>query len=296
MSWLDGLRRELDGVGIRGRARRRILSELADHLACEPNSEGRLGSPAQVAARFAAELGVVRTRRSAYASFAALALTGASLLAANKAMSAAGGWPRLSGSAVASFVPAAGLIVFFLPQVAFVAGVLGLARALRIRRLSVTPAAELRLVQRRMAVAVFAGAGSTVAFGVQAVALNASAESGFSTWWVVFALATASASFVALAGAAASLRHANVVTPAGGSPARGLAADVPVPLQPFVRWIAARPTLLAAAIGVPAVALMLVGATVVEDSWTEGALRAVLEGIVFLGCFAALGRRLGLRR
>ncbi len=226
----------------------------------------------------------------------ALALTGTCFLAANKAISAAGGWPLLSGGAVASAVPAAGLVVFFLPQLAFVAGVLGLARALRIRRLRVAPAAELRLVQRRMAVAVAAGAGSTVAFGAQAVALDASAASGFSTWWVVFALAAASASLVALAAAATSLRTAHAVTPGGGPPARGLAGDVPPLLEPLVGWIAARPALLAAVVGVPAVIVMFAGATIVENSWIEGTVRAVLEGVVFVGCFVAFGRVLGLRR
>jgi hypothetical protein len=193
-------------------------------------------------------------------------------------------------------VPATGLVLFVLPQVAFVAGVLGLARALSIRRLDTVVPAELRLVQRRMSVALAAAAISTVAFAGHTVALNAAAASGLSAWWLAFCLATASVSFAVLVAAGASLRLARVVTPLGGSPARGLAADVPLPFRPPVAWVAARPGLLAACVGVPAVALMLFGSTVAESSWIEGSFRAVLEAIVFVACFAALGRRLGLRR
>ncbi len=68
------LGRELSAVGITGRARRRILDEFADHLACDPSAQ--LGEPAALARQFADEVGSARARRAAVVSFGALALAG----------------------------------------------------------------------------------------------------------------------------------------------------------------------------------------------------------------------------
>ena len=57
MRWLDQLDRELRKAGIPASRRRRIIAEFADHLASEPGSEDRLGSPAALARQFADELG-----------------------------------------------------------------------------------------------------------------------------------------------------------------------------------------------------------------------------------------------
>jgi len=62
MSFLSDLRRELAARGIRGRLADRIVAEFADHLACDPDAN--LGTPEEIAERFAAELPVARTRRS----------------------------------------------------------------------------------------------------------------------------------------------------------------------------------------------------------------------------------------
>ena len=68
MTWLDELDDGLGLAGVRGGIRRRILAELADHIASDPESEARLGSAHEVAQRFAVELGAVRTRHAAYAT------------------------------------------------------------------------------------------------------------------------------------------------------------------------------------------------------------------------------------
>src|SRR3954468_1002587 len=69
---IEELSRELRRVGIRGRRRRRILTEFADHLACDPDAA--LGDPRQLAAQFADELAGDAARRTALGTFAALAV------------------------------------------------------------------------------------------------------------------------------------------------------------------------------------------------------------------------------
>ena len=96
--------------GIRGATRRRIELELADHLACDPSSEARLGSPREVAERFAAELRTTRTRRAAWRSFFALALTAALLMVHARALSPLGSWSAVAGTN-ATFVSLGGLLI-----------------------------------------------------------------------------------------------------------------------------------------------------------------------------------------
>ena len=57
MTWLDQLDLELRNARIPASRRRRIIAEFAEHLASEPGSEDRLGSPAALARQFADELG-----------------------------------------------------------------------------------------------------------------------------------------------------------------------------------------------------------------------------------------------
>lgn len=195
MSFLPELRSELRRNGIRGRLADRIVAELADHLACDP--EARLGAPAEIAERFAAELRVARTRRASLGTFAALALCALPLLVVGASRSASSS----HGDALA------GLGVFAFAQIAFVAGTLALVRGLRGRT-----AGDLRLAQRRALVGLAAGAGVCACLAVQTTPL------------VLLPLP-------ALLVAVAASRRAAVVTPAG--PAAGLRADVPVPLWLF---------------------------------------------------------------
>jgi hypothetical protein len=108
---------------------------------------------------------------------------------------------------------------------------------------------------------------------VQAVAL----QPLLPRWWFALALATATVPTIGLVGAASRLRLAAGVTPAVVPEAR-----------PF-------PRMLVFAIGAGAVLLMLVGSTVAEHSWIEGAWRGGIEAVAFTGCFLALGRFLGIR-
>jgi hypothetical protein len=242
---VKGLRDELARVGIRGRLARRIELELEDHLRCDP--QAALGTPAEIAERFAAELRVVRTRRASLVTFGALALCALVLVAV------AGAQPVGAGN------PAAGLAILVCAQVALVAGSLALLRALRAR----VPA-DLRLAQRRSAIALAAGAGVCAAAALDSP----------STWLLVCALAP----LPALTVASASTRRAIVVT--GDTPA------AKPELPPFAL----------ALLGAIAVVGVVAQGTLFEHSLVEGLMRAALEAAGLVAAVALLGRPLGLRR
>jgi hypothetical protein len=194
VSFLAELRSALATNRIRGALADRIVAELADHLACDPDA--RLGSPTEIAERFAAELRVVRTRRATLVTFAALAVCAIEVIVVGSARAGQAG-----GS------PLAGLGIFAFGQIAFVAGMLALIRTVRGGTTG-----DLRLAQRRALIAVIAGAATCACVAVQTTP---------------FALLPLIALLPALR---ASLRAA-AVTPA--APAPGLRADVPVPLPIF---------------------------------------------------------------
>jgi hypothetical protein len=263
MSYLGDLRAQLALRGIRGSLADRIVTELADHLACDP--EAKLGDPALVATRFAEELGVARTRRATYASFGGLAIAALMLAISTRALSPAGGFPDLPGMR-GYVVSLAGLAIALGAQVAFVAGVLGVSLA--VRRSGAT-----RVAQRRMGVAL--GACSLVVVGQLVDAF--SLRPYLSTWWFLLALAASATSAAALAACAGSVRAASNLTVAE----RGF--------RPL-------PGALLVGVGAAAVGAMCVGSAVVERSWAEGLSRGAIEAAAIGGCYAVLGRRLGLRR
>lgn len=270
MTYLDDVRAELARVGIRGALAARIVDELADHLACDPAAE--LGAPALVAARFADELGLARTRRSALATFGALALAALLLLAAT---ASTGVYPTRPAHGPA--VALAGLAIVAFGQIAFVAGMLALARG--VRR-SLSPA-DRRLVQRRAAVALGAGVLTCSGVIVQAALLRP-----MPSWWIGLAALAGAVPLPLLAAAARGVARAARLTPGGGR-AVGLSADLPGPLR-------AHPRRLLAALGAVAVALVVVQGSALERSASEGPARGLLElGGLALGA-AVLGRPLGL--
>jgi hypothetical protein len=270
MTFLDELRRELHARGIRGRLAARIEAELADHLACDPDA--RLGEPAEIAERFSVELRTVLTRRASIRAFAALAFCALLLFAASAGIVGAGGYPASTGG----LVPLSGLAMIACAQIAFVAGVLALVRALRAG----SPG-DLRLAQRRTLVAVDAGLGLAAALAVHAAAVRP-----MPLWWHAVTLTLAAAMVPGLLVAAAGTRRAAVLTPGGD--AAGLGGDLPAPLR-------GRPGLVLAALGAAAVAVATLQGTIFEGSPTEGLVRGGLEAAGLLAGVALLGRLLGLR-
>jgi hypothetical protein len=133
---------------------------------------------------------------------------------------------------------------------------------------------ELRLIQRRLGVALAAGGVVLVGETVQAAAL----QPLLPTWWFALAIPAVLVPGLALGGAAHGLRDAVALTPSVEPAPRGF------------------PMSLVLAIGAGAVCLIAVGSTITEHSLAEGVTRGVLEAVAFAACFAVLGRRLGIRR
>jgi hypothetical protein len=276
---IEELRRELGAVGIRGRLRRRILTEAEDHIRSDPDAAGRFGSPREVANAFAAELGARASRRAAVSAFLALGVAGAVYAVSFVGASFAGRppldtWPLL---AVLVFP-----VIIVAPQVSFVAGVLALARSLR-RREPVLPTAELKVINRRSAVALVGGLATMGGFALFAFALR----SELAAWWLL-------ATFVGTAAASALLLLALV--PAAGAvrlhpQVAGQAGDVFDDLG-FGRtdpWRFARRTALGAGLAVWL-------AAAVQGDLLDGAIQGTAEALACLAGFAAFGRFLGLRR
>lgn len=182
------LERELRAAGVPRSRRLRILAELGDHLACDPDA--RLGDPRALARQFADELGTAYARRAGFASFVALVPFG------------------LAFGVLSAFERTANVPVVLGTQLAFVGGTLAVLRAWRIRRLAVVPAAQAAVLRRRAGLAL-AGAAITVG-GLIPTSIP------------VAAIGCASVVACALA-----LGHAARLKPVGSAPAAGtLATDL----------------------------------------------------------------------
>jgi hypothetical protein len=274
---LDELHLELGRVGIRGRQRARILAEAAGHL--EEGDPARFGSAELVAQRFADELATVQSRRVAFRGFGALAAAGLVFAAGWLLVPVAGGWPAIDSARVLPLAIAAGLGMVVCSQVSFAAGLLALLRAVRLRDTGAAPAAEVALLLRRTCTALVSGA-----LAVLSLALFAVQSSGELASWYVLTVAPAAAlatvPLVALAGSAARTARLRSSVP-------GRAGDVfdDLPLElPHRPWALC----VVFAVGVAAAALVAGGVD-------EGPRNAVVEFVLVVGSFAALGRQLGLR-
>ena len=276
MTYLDQLARELSRVGIRRRARARILAEAADHLA--EGGEEQFGDPGELAQLFADELATQATTRAAFTAFAALAVAGAAFAVGWLALIAGGSADITS----AAFLPAGLIAAFALiacPQISFAAGILALLRARRLRGQRAAPAAELALVARRTNTALAFGAATTTAFAVFALDYHAA----FSSSQVLAAVVGGIALTAPLAAAAIASRNAARVHSTVPGEAGDMFDDLPVEL-PHRPWL-----LCFALAGILGAVLLLAGGL------GEGPRNAVVESLLVLGCFAGFGRRLGLR-
>lgn len=274
--YLGRLWKELDAVGIRGRRRQRILLETSDHLA--EGDEAEFGDPRELAQLFADELATQATTRAAFGAFAALGLAAAGFAA---------GWILLvlhanADITSASFLPAGLVAAFALiacPQISFAAGLLAVARAMRLRKLRAAPAAELALLARRTNAALAFGAATLAAFAVYAVDYHAA----FAHRRVVEGAIGALVLLVPLVAAAVASRTAGAVRSSVPGPAGDMFDDLPLslPRRPWPACLTLAGTL----------ALVLLAAGGLD----EGPRNAVGELLLVVGSFAALGRRLGLR-
>lgn len=273
---IEDLRRELAAAGVRGRWQRRALEEARDHLA---ESERAFGDPRALASDIASVVGTSRTLRAAWAAFAALALTGVAYLAAWYLV-AGNGQPDIASGRSAGLGIAVTLALFFVPQVTFVAGVLMLWRALRLP--TPAPAAELRVVRRRAAVAL---AGGAITAGC----------------WVLyvqqFSVPHEPAVVVLAALALAALTAAAWLVVGAASPRvkpEGIAGDVFDDLG--------LPALRAHQFALAAGFAVAVGTAAVAVGWRaegtviDGLVRGLPEATAVLIAYVTLGRVLSLRR
>lgn len=281
--YLGELAAELAAVGIRGSRRRRIVAETADHLA-ESGDPHRFGEPRLIAARFADELATTGARRAALFSFFALVPAGiayAVLLGLNRP------GPDITSAKVLPLGLLAALVIALAPQISLAAGVLAVALAWRLRVAPVAPAAALRLLHRRAAVALGAGAATLAGVAVYAVEYSR----GLPGWWTTLAFASTAAAIAPVAAATAALgRTARLRAQAAGP-----AGDVFDDLAPLVDRIPlrlrGRPWRFCLIFAAAVAAVALAG-----GGLDEGPRNAVAEFVAVCAGFAVLGRFLGLRR
>ena len=115
------------------------------------------------------------------------------------------------------------LAIFFLPQIAFVAGVLALLRTLRLRRLPIVADAELRVARRRTAVALGAGALTIAWLAVYAFEFGPELGPG----WVTTAYALAASLILPLGAAALATGRSAAATPIASWRAANRSGQVP---------------------------------------------------------------------
>ena len=275
------LGRELSAAGITGRARRRILDEFADHLACDPSAQ--LGEPAALARQFADEVGSARARRAAVISFGALALAG-SLFGLALVTSDSVFGPTPKGGPVIGEIATAVAILF--SQVSFVAGTLAALRWVQRRGTGVLPAAEAKVIVRRAAVGVICGIVTMVSMGTVAIAYHRFQPSAWATFAIVAASVGAAALLASLPALWAAARLRPVAEGGPGDIFDDLAGVVPHPL-------AGRPWLLAVVVSA-AVAVVITLVAVPAQDAIDGAMRGVVDAVLCMLGFATLGRYLGL--
>lgn len=296
---LEQLTVALDDCGVRGAGHRRVLAEARDHLAeavarvSEEEAVHAFGSPRELAELVAAELATAATRSAALAAFAVLGVAGAAYAVLFLTLPLAG-LPDIFGGRV----PGLGVVLFsgvvFAPQIAFVSGCLALIRVVRLRHRGALGSSELRLQRRRAGVALAAGFGTFASLGLAALDYR----NELAAWWVVgslaastvFALSFSAVAVVVVRSARPRTRTAQTTEDVFDdlAPLFGLPAlrRLELPGHP---WRFAGLVALAAAMPV------VLGGVVDGDPY-DGLLRAASEMVAVLGCFALLGRLLGLRR
>jgi hypothetical protein len=275
--FIQRLDHELANRGVRRTMRRRIALEYADHLACDPDAESRIGDPQHLAGEFAAELAVDDARRVARNAFAALALTALALVVGQLTISAAGGYPGYNnGLSTALAVPTI-LTILIAPQIALVAGCLAALRALRRRGSRLLPDAEVALIHRRARIAV--GAGLALCVALLLYAVDHTQE--MAGWWVALQIGLATAAGLALIVVAVQAHRSRQTIGAVPGPSGGLVDDLP-PLALAANH--RRATCITAALLAGAVGAVLGG--VAERSLIEGLERGTFEAIVVAVCLA----------
>lgn len=289
---IDGYTRELNAelrrLGVPASRRRRLLAETEDHLRTDPAALSRFGSAGDIARQCADELGGSGARRVSITAFAVLAFAG--LLFGALMLAVFATVPRhtivcCSNASPVQMLTFAVLVVA--PQVAFIAGVLAVVRALRLRRTAALPRTEVEVLRRRTAVALISGAATMAALAAVVVQF-ATVLPG---WLVPAAFAVGATSVLLLAITSVPL----VVTSRVQVQTGGAAGDVFSDLGPVVpARLRGHPWAFAAMCAL-AVAVIVFLPGIPADDGYDAALRGAAEAAACLLGFAVLGRYLKLR-
>jgi hypothetical protein len=271
VSFTNRLDHELAARRVRSGARRRILLEYRDHIACEPSSADRLGDPAELAQTFAAELAADDARRVTRDTFLGLVLAAVALVAGQVALGASSSYPGFDhGISTAISLPAI-LMIVIAPQVALVSGSLAALRALRRRHACQLPDDEVRLMYRRCSVA--RAAGLTTCAGLVLYVLNFAQRLPF--WLLAMQAGLALVATAVLIVAAVQARHSRLTIADVAGPAGGIIDDLP-PLAPIAAYPGITCMLATIAVGGAGTAL----GAYAEHSWIEGLERGGFEAVV----------------
>jgi hypothetical protein len=285
MNYLCELSGELARVGVSGRLRRRILAEIADHLACDPDAD--LGRPADLARQFADELGTRRARRAAFETFTALAIAGLPFAVSFLTSGSAG--PNATrvyaSSAVLGYLGT--FLVLLAPQLALVTGSLAAVRAFRCRGQRIIARSEATIIARRSTVALASGLASMAGLALIAIEF----EGRLAGWWTSLTLGAAAVGLCAMAIATPGVLAALRLRPAGSGSTGDVFYDLDGLVPPRLRG---RPWSLALIVAAILASLMTLAGVLVADA-IDGALRGAAEALVCLVAFAVLGPCLGLR-
>ena len=283
MSYLRELDSELGAVGIRGSRRRRILAEAEDHLRESGGDVVAFGPPRMIARRFADELATNGARRSAVAAF--LVLAPIALAYGGLFVSMRPG-PDITSAEIVPLGVGAALLMLLAPQVALASGLLAVLRAWRLRTDAVAPAAEIRVLRRRVAVALAAGGITLAAIAVYAIEYR----SGIPGWWQAAALATSAGGQLALAAVSRSVAGPARLRPQAAGAAGDVFDDVAPLVDRLPLELRGRPWRFCVLFASGIALLALVGGGV-----DEGPRNAIGEFVAICGGFAVFGRFLGLR-
>jgi hypothetical protein len=283
VSYLRELDSELGAVGIRGSRRRRILAEVEDHLHESGGDVAAFGQPQAIARRFADELATSGARRSAVAAFLVLAPIG---LAYGGLFLSMRPGPDITSAQIVPVGVGAALVMLLAPQVALASGVLAVLRAWRLRTDAVAPAAEIRVLRRRVAVALAAAGITLAAIAVYAIEYRA----GIPGWWQAAALATSAGGLLALAAVGRSVAGTALLRPQAAGAAGDVFDDVAPLVDRLPLELRGRPWRFCVLFASGIALLALVGGGV-----DEGPRNAIGEFVAICGGFAVFGRFLGLR-
>jgi MFS family permease len=292
MSWLGEFEDELATRGIRPAVRERLVTEFADHIACEQGAATavaltRLGVAREIAGQYADELAADGARHGAFAAFAALGCAAAALVVSQLTLGQFVGYPGFDHGFRAALALPGILAMLVGPQVALVGGTLAAWRAIRRRREPVLPAAEIALLRRRARVGLLAGIVTTTGLLLYTVDFIGVLPA----WWLALSGALAAGAMAALVAARRALANSSATVVFASGPAGDLFDDVPV-----LRRLRGHPLALCVSAAVASGVVVTLAEWHAERSLAEGLQRGIFEAVALSVGFAVLGRTIGARR